>query len=157
HYAFATALLSNGSADGMHTVHVQAVDGAGNFSDAFARFGLDTTGPSLTIASPSQGATVHDSPTVTGTVGDHLAGVNTLFARVDSGAFQVVAVYAAGNFSVPTNLALDGSADGAHTVEFRATDRAGNVTDITRSFTLTTTLVNRAVTTDPGVQQMPSI
>ena len=40
---------------------------------------------------------------------------------------------------------------------FRATDGAGNVADASTTFTLTTTLVNRAVTTDPGVQQMPSI
>ena len=35
--------------------------------------------------------------------------------------------YASGNFSLPTNLPLDGSADGSHTVALRATDRAGNV------------------------------
>jgi hypothetical protein len=157
HFAFATTLPLNGSADGLHTVHVQAVDAVGNLSDAFVRFGLDTTGPTITVTSPTAGATVSDSPVVTGTVADNLAGVNTLLGRVDSGAFQAVAVDAEGDFSVPTNLALDGTADGAHTVEFRATDRAGNVTDVADSFTLTTTLVNRAITTDPGVQQMPSI
>ena len=156
-FAVATALPLNGTADGMHTVHLRAVDAAGNASDAFATFGLDTTGPSITVSSPGPNATVHDSPVVVGQVQDNLAGLATLFAQVDSGAFQAVAVDSSGNVSVPTGLPADGSADGPHTVHFRATDRAGNVADASTTFTLTTTLVNRAVTTDPGVQQMPSI
>ena len=56
-----------------------------------------------------------------------------------------------------TALPLDGTADGPHTVVLRATDGAGNVGQASTTFTLTTTLVNRAITTDPGVQQMPSI
>jgi hypothetical protein len=157
HFVLVTALPLNGAADGMHTVHLRAIDAAGNASDALASFGLDTTGPSITIASPGPDAAVSSSPVVTGQVSDNLAGVATLEERVDSGAWQTLPLDAAGRFSVATALPLDGTADGPHAVILRATDRAGNVSEASTAFTLTTTLVNQAVTSDPGVQQMPSI
>ena len=62
-----------------------------------------------------------------------------------------------GDFHFATTLPLDGTSDGPHTVVLRAIDGAGNVATTSTTFTLKTTLVNRAVTTDPAVQQMPSI
>ncbi len=157
HFSFATALPLIGSADGKHTVHLHGIDGAGNASDGFATFALDTTGPAITILSPGPNATVPASPVVAGQVGDNLSGVATLLAQVDSGAFQAVEVDSAGNFSIPTNLPSDGSADGTHTVQMRAVDRAGNVSDASTTFVLVTYGVNRALTTNPSVQQMPSV
>jgi hypothetical protein len=156
-FVLTTALPLNGSADGMHTVHLHAIDGARNASDAFAAFGLDTTGPSITVASPGPNAAVASSPVVTGHVFDNLAGVATLFAQVDSGAFAAVAVDSAGNFRFATDLSSDGSSDGTHTVHSHAVDRAGNVSDASATFILLTYGINRALTTNPSVQQMPSV
>ena len=47
--------------------------------------------------------------------------------QVDGGAFAPVAFDAQGNFSLTTAFATDGTADGAHTIDFEATDFAGNV------------------------------
>src|SRR5207237_8313915 len=50
-----------------------------------------------------------------------------------------LAVDASGNFSFATTLPLDGTADGTHTVHLRATDNAGNVSEISSFiFTLAT-------------------
>src|SRR5262249_10186007 len=103
------------------------------------------------------GLTIHDDVAVTGSVTDDLSGVEKLQEQMDSGSSQTVVLDSAGEFSIPTDLPTDGSADGPHTVHLIATDRAGNVTNAIDSFTLDTSGVNRAVTTDPGVQQMPSI
>ena len=156
-FTFATSLPLNGFADGMHTVYLHAIDGAGNTSDAFATFGLDTTGPSIMVASPGPNGVVHSTPVVMGQVADNLSGVATLFAQVDSGAFESVAVDSAGNFRIATNLPSDGSADGDHAIHLRAVDSAGNESDTSAPFILVTDGVNRALTTSPSVQQMPSV
>jgi hypothetical protein len=156
-FSLVTDLPLNGAADGLHTVHLHAVDGAGNASDALVTFGLDTTGPAITVASPVSAAAVSASPVVTGQVEDNLAGVTALMAQLDDGPFAPAAVNAAGNFSVATNLPSDGSADGTHTVHLRAVDGAGNVSESTVPFLLVTYGVNRAVTTNSSVQQMPSV
>jgi hypothetical protein len=156
-FVLVTALPVNGAGDGMHTVHLHAIDAAGNASDALASFALDTTGPSITVASPGPDAAVSRSPVVTGQVSDNLAGVASLAAQVDSGPFEPVTVDASGRFSFATNLPSDGSADGVHTVHLRAVDGAGNVSEAAAPCVLVTYGVNRAVTTNPSVQQEPSV
>src|SRR5262249_48456030 len=44
--------------------------------------------------------------------------------------FADVRFNAAGQFSLPTQFATDGSADGDHVLHFRATDAAGNVSPV---------------------------
>ncbi len=154
HYQFTFS-----AAVGANDLHVVSSDGFGQQSSAALTVTriVDTQPPTIVIQSPSAGATLNNNITVSGRVTDDLTGVATLQERVDSGVFQAVAVGTAGTFSFPTTLPLDGNADGPHTVVLRATDGAGNVAQASTTFTLATTLVNRAVTTDPGVQQMPSI
>ena len=53
-----------------------------------------------------------------GQVLDNLSGVTLLEVQIDGGDFAPVPFDASGNFAVPTAFALDGSADGAHTLRF---------------------------------------
>jgi RHS repeat-associated protein len=127
-FSFPTNLPLDGSADGRHTVHLRGTDKAGNVSGFFdVSFTLDTQPPTVTIARPAPGLTTNCNITVTGTVADTLSGVASLQAQVDSGSLVPVTFDDAGRFSFPTNLPMDDSAAGNHTVHLRATDKAGNV------------------------------
>src|SRR5262249_42895816 len=65
--------------------------------------------------------------TITGQVTDTLSGVKLLEVEVDQGAYTPLAFDpTTGKFTFTTSFALDGSANGAHLVNFRATDAAGN-------------------------------
>jgi YD repeat-containing protein len=127
HFNFPTTLLQDGSADGTHTIHLQAVDTLSHMATASVSFTLDTRAPSLAIQSPASGMTTAGNVTVTGQVSDIGSGAASLQAQVDSGPVTGVAVSSGGAFSFTTALALDGSADGPHTVRLRATDQAGNI------------------------------
>jgi cyclophilin family peptidyl-prolyl cis-trans isomerase len=139
-YSFQVPLATNGSADGPHTISVTVTDKAGNDSaPALVHFTLDTTAPNVLVSSPPDGSSLNQSPTFIGTVADNLQ-VKTLTASVDGGAaVQVTFDAQTGSFSFNPNLATDGSADGAHTYVFTATDGAGNVSTVTRVVYLDTT------------------
>jgi RHS repeat-associated protein len=118
----------DGSADGSHTVHFRATDLVGNVSpNTDFAFTLDTTPPAVTITSPAPGLSTNQNITITGQVTDALSGVASAESALDGGAYAPLALDASGNFSLTTSLPLDDTADGPHTVHFRATDRAGNV------------------------------
>ena len=121
-FSFSTALPLDGSADGVHTVHVTATDRAGNVSAPFDRsFTLDTTPPVVTYTSPPNGTATHVNPTVSGQVTDALSGVALLQAQVvQECPTNAIPVDPAGSFSFTIGLALDGSADGVHTVHLPA-------------------------------------
>jgi hypothetical protein len=146
-----TSLPLDGSAAGDHTVLLQAVDVAGHPSiPAVVSFALRAHltavtftlqghpfGPqpspgsqplTVVIQSPAAGLLTSQNVTVMGQVGGGAGGVALLQGQVDSGPlFNVSFDPSTGSFSFPTNLPLDGSADGSHTVRLQATDRAGNV------------------------------
>ncbi len=101
----------------------------------------DKTPPTITFTNPPTGSvTTSSNLTITGTVLDNLSGVASLQAQVDGGAFAPVSFDAQGSFSVTTSFQTDGTADGAHTINFEATDVAGNTTPLVSvSMTLDTT------------------
>src|SRR5271157_4185900 len=140
-YSFVTQLSTDGTADGTHTVNLQATDKAGNVSPlAGVSFILDTTAPVITVTQPTGAPLTNQNLTISGHVTDNLSGVQSLKAELDGGAFFDVPVDRSGNFSLPTTLPLDGSADGSHTYQFQATDKAGNVSPLVpASFTLDAT------------------
>src|SRR5262249_47029494 len=78
------------------------------------------------IAGPQNGLTTNSNVTVTGQVSDDRSGVALLEEALDGGTFGPVPFDASGNFSLASGLPLDGSADGLHTVQLRATDQAGH-------------------------------
>jgi hypothetical protein len=119
---------------------------------------VDHRPPVLTIVNDPSGQTIHDNVTLTGQATDDVSGVASVEMQTDNGPFLPVSLDSSGAFQITTAFLLDGSADGPHVLGFRSTDNDGNVSAVRDvAFTLDTNLVNRAVTTDPGVQQMPSV
>jgi hypothetical protein len=96
--------------------------------------------PTLLLLTPVPDLVTQTNVTVSGSVTDDLSGVALLEARTDTGPFAAVNVTPDGTFHFDTILALDGSADGMHTVRLRAADKAGNVApEQAVSFSLKTT------------------
>ena len=131
-FSITVYLIALNLADGLHVVHLTATDLAGNPAGPYnATFTLDTTPPVVTVTSPTPGLTVNQNITVAGQVTDALSGVASAEAALDGGAFAPLSLDTAGHFAFTTNLPLDDTADGTHTVHFRAADRAGNVSAVT--------------------------
>ncbi|CAN7346405.1 Ig-like domain-containing protein [Pseudoduganella sp. LjRoot289] len=104
-----------------------------------SRFALteDKQAPSVVLGDSK--AASNANLTLTGQVLDNLSGVASAQYRVDGGALQTLDFDGTGKFSLTTALALDGSADGAHTITLLARDAAGNLSAAyTRDFTLDT-------------------
>ena len=85
----------------------------------------DVTPPKVQIDQNSDIVT-NQAFTLTGHVTDNLSGVDSLLASIDNGVAVPVVVAQDGSFSLPVALALDGTADGTHTISLVARDAAGN-------------------------------
>ncbi len=107
------------SQEGSHTITFQTTDVAGNMTTQTAALKVDLQGPALLLdasGTPGQnGWYTSASVEVASTTSDAVSGLSKVEARVDGGAWQ--------NLDKVTV-----SGDGAHQVEFRATDQAGNLT-----------------------------
>ncbi|HSB76339.1 MAG TPA: Ig-like domain-containing protein [Terriglobales bacterium] len=115
------------SSDGVSQVSGTAVDKAGNSSQTTAFVSVDTTAPSVSIASPANGATVSDSAlTVSGSVSDAASGVASVMCN------GAAATFSGGAFSC--NLSLVG---GSNSIQVVATDAAGNSSSASLNVTLT--------------------
>ncbi|MEA2070530.1 MAG: Ig-like domain-containing protein [Asgard group archaeon] len=131
-----TSHTYTGLADGSHTVDVRAWDNAGNSNTDSVGFTIDTTEPdttppSITIDSPSEGETITSSDvTVTWTGSDAGSGIDYYETRIDSGSWI--------NKGTSTSHTYTGLADGSHTVDVRAWDVAGNSATDTVGFTVDT-------------------
>src|SRR5262249_11399017 len=124
--------------DGTHTEQLEATDQAGNISFASVSFTLDTVSPVITVTSPASNLFTNQNVTVSGQVTDDRSGVASLQAALDGGAYVPIPFDPQGSFSFLTSLPLDHTADGPHTEQLQATDRAGNVSFATVSFSLDT-------------------
>jgi RHS repeat-associated protein len=93
-----------------------AQDKAGNSASATATVNLDKTPPSLTITSPTNGATVNPgSLTVTGTITDDLSGVASVTCQ------GTPAIVSGSNFSCTVSIVA-----GPNSITVQASDVAGN-------------------------------
>ncbi len=138
-FTFATALPLNGTADGTHVVHLVTTDKAGNQTLTNYSFVLDTTPPVVVVKQPGPGLITNQNPTIAGKIRDTFDTATQLQVSVDGGTASPVSLDATGHFSFTPTLALDGSADGNHTVTLQATDQAGNQSVATNyTFTLDT-------------------
>ena len=115
----------DGSADGAHTVSVEQQDGAGNVSPAATlTFTLDTKAPSAPAV-----ALVHD----TGSSGSDGITNDPAFAVTPAeagGTLLYKADGAAGFSTTKPVFAVNGSADGNHTISVEQQDDAGNISAV---------------------------
>ncbi|OGS50616.1 MAG: hypothetical protein A3K65_08535 [Euryarchaeota archaeon RBG_16_68_12] len=114
----ATSAQFSGLSDGPHRVAVRAHDVAGNVATATVDFGVDTTGPSPTISSPSgNDVFLVGNVTFEWTAQDAGSGVDHYEVWLDGGTHTN---------TTGTNLTLDPVPNGAHTFYVIAFDRVGN-------------------------------
>jgi hypothetical protein len=105
------------TAQGVHTSQAQAADKAGNTGTSnVASFKLDTVPPNVIPSIPAidgQNGWFVSAPTVSVTGSDATSGLASAEVQEDSGSWQT------GNAMI--------AVDGAHTLNFRAQDNAGNL------------------------------
>ena len=132
--------------DGVHVLTAVAQDQAGNISNSSVPLVItvDTVAPTTTILSPAPGITVNSNVLVTGDVNDP-NGVALLEVSIDSGPFVPVILGPFGGFDFLTTLPVDGSADGLHTVDLRATDDAGNISGLIQTNFVLSSVLNSPV------------
>jgi hypothetical protein len=107
--------------DGIHNVVVQAQDNAGNVSSSSTTISVDTTTPSISLninGATGQNGWYISSMAVTANASDATSGVETLEVSSDGNAYQAYAS------AIPLT-------DGQHTLQFKAEDKAGNITETT--------------------------
>ncbi|NML45874.1 phosphatase PAP2 family protein [Ramlibacter sp. G-1-2-2] len=103
------------------------------------RFALSQDTQAPTVVMDASAPAVSHNLTLTGQVLDNLSGVAAAQFRVDNGALQDLALDTNNRFTITTALAVDGSADGSHTITLIARDAAGNISaGFTRGFVLDT-------------------
>lgn len=150
------SLPHDGSADGVHKIHLVATDPAGNVATRDVSFTLDTIPPSLSLLSPSATGSQTGSVPVSGTLTDSGSGLASAQVILDSGAPVPLTVGADGHFSQP--LATTILSAGPHQLEVDALDRAGN--KLTKQLTFTVAndfLVGPAGSTGFGIKTAGSL
>lgn len=133
-------------ADGEYRVEIAAVDAANNMSLAGPRqFFIDATAPTLTVTGPvDRSISNNDVPLVNGSVELGVALLLEVFD--DTGALVYDAtpqINASGGWS----QLVDPLDNGAHVIKVSATDAAGNVTIVTRNYTVDTVSPSLTITT----------
>ncbi len=114
----------------------------------------DTTPPQVVVNNVLPSGASNKNVTITGVVTDNLSGVAALDVSADGGAYAPLSFNpGTGAFSFTTSFLTDGSQDGSHTIDFQATDEAGNVAlPVAFTFTLGTKAPTLTLTspTDAG-------
>ncbi len=121
-----------GLSEGTHTVSIKAYDNVNNVVTVSVTFVVDTVKPIVTITSPTE-SLVTSSAVVTWTGSDVTSGILNYQSCVDGGAWS------GPSGALTRTFAL---ADGQHTLQVRAFDKAGNFATTFRNFTLDATLPN---------------
>jgi hypothetical protein len=113
--------VTNPTTTGIWKVGCYAYQGSGTYTITvtITPSGPDTTPPTISITYPANGATVTSSSvTVTWTGSDSGSGISYYETRIDSGSWI--------NKGTSTSHTYTGLVNGAHTVDVRAWDVAGN-------------------------------
>ncbi len=138
-YASGTPVAANGD----YTLSVEAVDKAGNGATASLQFSIrlpvaDTTPPAVFIDQPAEGAHVRRAAILSVAATDSGSGVASVEHRLD-GQPQWSSLALSPTTGKHT-LDVGDLPDGAHAASVRATDNAGNVSDVqVRRFTVDNT------------------
>ena len=129
---FAATWDSTGAASGLHTIEAKAYDNAGLSSAATVMVSIatpppppppaDTTAPSVSISTPANGDTVAGSVAIVAAAADAESGVASVEFRVDG-------VLVGSDTTLPYSSTWDSgsAAPGAHSIEVKVFDVAGNV------------------------------
>ena len=124
---------ASGLADGIHTFLVRALDFAGNAASASVSVTVDTTAPTVAIASPAPSAMLASSSiVVTWTSADATAGIDHFEVSVDGGSPSTQPASS-------TSYTISNLNDGSHTIRLTAVDRGGHSVDSTITVTVDTT------------------
>jgi hypothetical protein len=125
--SWAVSLDTSTYANGPHTLKARATDASGNVGTATETVAVsnDLAPPSVTIASPTQSATVSGTASVTGTAADDVS-VASVAISFDGGAYQAVQGTTSWTYALDTTRLANGS----HTLAARAIDGAGKTTSI---------------------------
>jgi large repetitive protein len=133
-----TAPVTDGSADGSYVVEARQIDRAGNVgATQTVSFTLDNSAPAqpnaaLTTDSGAGGDNITNAGGITAPTNTEPGAVLEYRVRLGGGAFSAWST----SYTAPL---INGTADGAYTVEVRQTDVAGNVSaSQTINFTLDT-------------------
>jgi hypothetical protein len=127
-----------GVSEGTHTFEVKGSDDVGNSASIVYSWVVDLHAPVVNIVSAPGNPTNSTAAAFTWTVTDNIE-VKTIECRVDSAAYA--ACPATGkSFTV---------AEGRHTLDLRATDTAGNVTNVSRAWVVDTTAPVVTITQAP--------
>ena len=105
--------------DGVYAVDVHAVDNAGNVSNSSTTISVDTVTPSISLnVNGAMGGNgwYSSNMQVTASASDLTSGIASLEVSADSGLYQA--------YTSPVSFT-----DGYHTIQFKATDNAGNQTE----------------------------
>ncbi len=111
---------------GAKTVSIRITDKGGSTATATAT--ATVIAATVIFISPMPGVLTNRNITITGRLNGTLASVRTLQAQPDTGTMVNVPFdQTTGNFQYTTTLAVDGTADGSHTVHFTFTDQSGTI------------------------------
>lgn len=123
--------------DGSHTVTISVSDHDGNAAvEQSTTYKLDTVPPTLNVTSPTDNlVTATAALTVAGTTNDATSSPVTIAVKLNGTDQGAVTVAANGSFSKQVTLA-----EGTNTIVVTSTDAAGQVTSITRTVKLDTTV-----------------
>ncbi|WP_374090612.1 Ig-like domain-containing protein [Methylomicrobium lacus] len=126
-------------------IHYEFTNQAGNVlgeqvaNAVLSRFALTEDLQAPVVTAQNTPEAVKTNLTLNGQILDNLSGVASVQYRIDVGDLQDLTLDANGNFAITTAFALDGSADGSHSITLIARDAAGNLSaGYVRSFTLDT-------------------
>ncbi|WP_413925129.1 Ig-like domain-containing protein [Candidatus Accumulibacter phosphatis] len=131
-FTVTTALATDGSADGAHTITIVARDAAGNANAGVTRgFTLDTLAPTLTLDSLADGDTLSAASRLAGTANATGSALTQLSYRIDGGTSRSLIFDASGAFDEALTY---GDLDvGSHALVLTARDAAGNLATLTRT------------------------
>ena len=141
--ADATSYHLAGLAQSGHVLGLVAVDNAGNVASQTLSFGVDTTPPTVSLASPVDGGYVaaHQIQALW-SASDATSGIAQVLVSLDGGTAVPIVNAAAYTFA--------DVAEGSHTVVVRAVDRAGNAASAGATVTVDATPPLVTITSPAG-------
>lgn len=124
----ATSHTPSALTDGLHIFEVRVIDAAANQASATASVTIDTVAPTVSLAPATPNPTNDHTPTFTFTTAGSPASIQCRMGTAALGPCTTATSH------TPTALT-----DGAHTVEVRVADAAGNTGSATADLTIDTT------------------